>query len=177
MKKAITLILVVFISIIISVAYGIIHNYITYTISPEFYTKDIFFKFGVLDDYSRKFSGSWTLALIWIGFFSTWWFGLLIGLIFIIPSINNTKLKLTTFLKSILIIIGFVILFGFIGYIVAELHPSEIISNYNYPFEIENKRNFNKVHTINSFSYIGGIMGVIIGILFLLKSRDRKVIN
>ena len=170
-KKILTLILIAFLSVIIGTSYGVIHNFITSLISTEFYTKFIFFKFVVLDDYSRQFSGNWTFPLTWIGFFSTGWFGLLTGLVLGVIALEckSVKIMLVKTLKSILIIIGIAIISGFVGYIFAELNPSEIITNYNYPFEIENKIAFNKVKTIHNFSYLGGIVGLIIGVLNQIK--------
>jgi hypothetical protein len=172
LKKTGTLIFIIVISIIISVIYGITHDFITSKISPEFYTKLTFFNFGILDDYSREFDGNWTFALIWVGFFSTWWFGLLTGLILGIVGMKYSEEKklLNKTLKSILIVIGITILFGFAGYGIAELNPSEIITNYNFPFEIEHKAEFNKVAKIHNFSYIGGIVGLIIGMLNQIKN-------
>lgn len=172
MRKTLALILIIFISITLSVIYGISHDFITSKISPEFYTKLTFFNFGILDDYSREFSGDWTFALVWVGFFSTWWFGLLTGLILGIVGMkySDGKQMLNKTLKSILIVIGITIIFGFVGYGIAELNPSEIITNYDFPFEIEHKTEFNKVSKIHNFSYFGGIVGLITGTLNQIKS-------
>lgn len=165
MKKTAKLLLIVFISIFLSVIYGITHDLITSKISPEFYTKFTFFNFGILDDYERPFNGNWTLALVWVGFFSTWWFGLFTGLILGISGIKYSEEKqiLNKTFKSILIVIGITILFGIVGYGIAELNPSEIITNYDLPFKIEDKVAFNKVLEIHNYSYLGGIVGLIIG--------------
>ncbi|PCI35092.1 MAG: hypothetical protein COB60_04280 [Flavobacteriaceae bacterium] len=172
MKKTLTILLIVFISIIFSVVYGISHDFVTSKISPEFYTKLTFFNFGILDDYARKFDGNWTFALVWVGFFSTWWFGLLTGLILGIVGMKygDGKQILNKTMKSILIVIGIVILFGVVGYGIAELNPSEIITNYDFPFEIEHKTDFNKVVKIHNYSYFGGVVGLIIGTLNQIKN-------
>jgi len=65
LKKTGTLILVIVISIILSVIYGITHDFITSKISPEFYTKLTFFNFGILDDYSRNLAEIG--LLLWFG--------------------------------------------------------------------------------------------------------------
>lgn len=172
MKKISKLLLIVFISIFLSVFYGITHDFITAKISPEFYTKFTFYNFGILDDYERTFNGNWTFALIWVGFFSTWWFGLLTGLILGIVGMkySDEKQILNKALKSIFIVIGITIIFGFLGYGLAELNPSEIITNYYFPFEIEHKAEFNKVSKIHNFSYFGGIVGLTIGTFNLIKN-------
>ncbi len=172
MKKISKFLLIIFISIFLTVIYGITNDFITAKISPEFYTKFTFFNFGILDDYERTFNGNWTFSLIWVGFFSTWWFGLLTGLILGIVGMKycDQKQMLNKTLKSILIVIVITIIFGFVGYGTAELNPSEIIMNYNFPFEIEHKAEFNKVSKIHNFSYYGGIVGLIIGTFNLIKN-------
>ena len=172
MKKLGAFLIIVFISITIAVIYGVAHDTITSKISPEFYTKLTFFKFGILDDYVREFNGNWTFALIWIGFFSTWWFGLLTGVVIGVFGLkySNGQRMLHKSLKSLLIVLTITILFGFVGYGIAELNPSDIISNYDLPFEIEDKRDFNKVVKIHNFSYLGGIVGLIIGTFNQIKN-------
>jgi hypothetical protein len=172
LKKLGAFILIVFISITLSVVYGVAHDFITSKISPEFYTKLTFFNFGILDDYEREFSGNWTFALVWVGFFSTWWFGFLTGIVLGIFGLkySDGQIMLNKSLKSLLIVIGIAILFGFVGFGIAELFPSEIITNYNFPFEIEHKAEFNKVAKIHNFSYFGGIVGLIIGTLNQIKN-------
>lgn len=173
MKKISIIILIIFLSITVSVIYGILHDFITSGISPEFYTKYTFFNFGILDDYSRPFNGNWVFALIWVGFFSTWWFGFFAGLILAILGLkyNDLKLILNVTLKSIMVIIGITLLFGVFGYVIAVLNPSEIIENNNFPFEIENKINFNKVRKIHNFSYLGGFFGLMIGTFNQIKNK------
>lgn len=177
MKKTVTVLVILFSSIILSAIYGITHNFITSQISPEFYTKLTFFKFGILDDYQREYRGNWTFALMWIGFFSTWWFGLFTGIIFgiITMKYNDKKQIFNKTFNSFFIIIGVTFLFGFIGYIVAEVNPSEIITNYKLPFEIIHKADFNKVAKINNYSYFGGFIGLVIGIYNLIKTKKKCI--
>ncbi len=172
MKKLGAFIIIVFISITLAVIYGVAHDFITSKISPEFYTKLTFFNFGILDDYEREFNENWILALTWVGFFSTWWFGLLTGIVLGIFGLkySDGQIMLNKSLKSLFIVIGIAILFGFVGYGIGELNPSEIITNYHLPFEIEHKAEFNKVRKIHNFSYIGGIVGLIIGSLNQIKN-------
>lgn len=49
MKKFLILILIILIAPIIGGLYGILHDQLTYTISPEYYTKFKFYQFGLMD--------------------------------------------------------------------------------------------------------------------------------
>src|SRR5271166_328085 len=68
----------IIISILIAVVYGILNDQITYTISPEYFTKFKYLQFGVRPD---LFGGD-RQAVVAIGFLATWWVGLIIGLAF-----------------------------------------------------------------------------------------------
>ena len=74
MKKLRVLILIILICPLIAGVYGILHDQLTYTISPEYYTKFKFIRFGIDPQMSDR------LAVCKIGFLSTWWAGIYIGL-------------------------------------------------------------------------------------------------
>jgi hypothetical protein len=55
--------------------YGSIHNQVTYTISTEYFTK---FKYDQFGFYPEWFGGHRNTVAI-IGFFASWWMGLITG--------------------------------------------------------------------------------------------------
>src|SRR5215210_7232804 len=57
--------------------YGIVHDQITFTISPEYFTKLKFKQFQYAD-----FGFSDRLFVAVIGFLATWWVGLFVGWVF-----------------------------------------------------------------------------------------------
>lgn len=76
MRKFAVLSGTIFISILLAGLYGILHDQITYTIAPEYFTK---FKFDQFGFGPAWFGGDrWTVVVI--GFLATWWTGILIGL-------------------------------------------------------------------------------------------------
>lgn len=66
---------------IIGGLYGIIHDQLTYTISPEYYTKFKFYQFGLMDIGNEAIFPNPRLEVSAVGFMATWWMGLPIGLI------------------------------------------------------------------------------------------------
>ena len=66
----------IFISIILAGLYGIIHDQITYTISPEYFTKFKYQQFG----FEPAWFGGHRQTVIIIGFLATWWTGIIIGI-------------------------------------------------------------------------------------------------
>ena len=92
-KKIGLLILIVIISIILASIYGILHNQISYSISSEYFTK---FKFQQFDFYFMGENQPRQTASL-VGALSTWWFGLILGLIIGIVAMfqRNSKIMWT----------------------------------------------------------------------------------
>ena len=61
--------------------YGILHDQLTYTISPEYYTKFKFYQFGLMDIGNEAIFPNTRIEVSAVGFMATWWMGLPIGLI------------------------------------------------------------------------------------------------
>ncbi len=146
--------------------YGIIHNQITYTISNEYYTKFKFQQFG-FDQYwhdNSRFYVSLT------GIYATWFFGGFIGIIYGILNLYKPKNK--QIFKSIFTTLVVAFIFGFIGYIYGLLFIN--YHQWNFSTEIINRKQFKIVGAIHSFSYLGGLVGLIIGIFKFMKSKELK---
>src|SRR6185436_19046100 len=81
LKKLPTLLLIIILTAIIGGVYGILHDQITYTISPEYYTKFKFYQFGLIDTGNEAIFPNPRFQVSLVGFMATWWMGLLIGVI------------------------------------------------------------------------------------------------
>ena len=166
MKKIKSFIKILLFSILIAGSYGIIHDLITSSICPEYYTKFKFFQFGIMDDYQRSFRGSLPLMASIVGFLATWWFGLLIGFILsvfgLVFKLEERFFEIT--LKSIFLVIIVAFSCSFFAFVFGYLNPNYNLSYNPYEQKIIEIRQFNLVGLIHNFSYLGGIIGLIIGI-------------
>ncbi len=171
-KKIGLLILIIILSIILASIYGILHNQISYSISTEYFTKFKFEQFGFVEyglDTPRLTAGL-------IGVWATWWFGFLIGLINGIVGLFQPTYKImwksafgaTT--RTLLIAIGF----GIIGILVGKFIISNLNTNWNLPADLTDRKNFLTSGTMHTFSYIGGIIGLISGIIYQLKIKKAS---
>jgi hypothetical protein len=88
MKKTVALLILILISPIIAGVYGIIHDQITYTISPEYYTKFKFIQFGFIHEEDHTILARPRLVVSQIVFLATWWMGLPIGIILGLVGLN-----------------------------------------------------------------------------------------
>ena len=80
MKQFLVLLLLILIAIIIGGLYGIVHDQLTYSISPEYYTKFKFYQFGLIDMGNEAIFPNPRIQVSVVGFLATWWMGLPIGL-------------------------------------------------------------------------------------------------
>ncbi len=167
--------------------YGIIHDQITYSISSEYFTNFKFIQFGISHDLRE----SERLASCLVGFLATWWVGIPIALVS--GGIGIRKLDLREFkqlkIKSIIITFSVAVLFGILGYIFGLIKFSNMT---DWPVNIGGRSansemqiamstikdwpSFWIVGTIHNFSYLGGLIGLIVNVIFqirIVKSRNN----
>lgn len=173
MNKLTIIIVTVLISVLMASIYGVIHDQVTYTISPEYYTQFKFIQFN-LPDYIIK---NERLGVAIVGIGATWWTGIPVGLIvgaygfWYKSSFFALKLKVTT----LLVVTVITIITGIVGSIHGFL---EIESIKDWPiniggrelsyfktseslFVIKDVHSFILVGYIHNYSYIGGLIGLI----------------
>lgn len=181
MNKTIVFILIVLISPFIGGAYGILHDQITYSISEEHYTKFKFFQFGIPEYFRNRFGVSI------VGFLATWWMSLPIGIV--IGSVGlfqeNHKIMIRSTTKAFIVAIAIAILTPlFAATIWLINHWYQQTSHESYVFnidgfspygdEINNPVEFYIVGMIHNFSYLGGFLGLVGGIITQLIIRRKN---
>lgn len=173
-KKLTIYTLTIIISVIIASVFGFLHNQISFSISNEYFTKFKFEQFRFVEyglETPRLTSGI-------IGVWATWWFGLIIGVLFGLLGFFEKDWK-DMFKKvsiSIYRTILIVIVFGFLGIIIGKLIIVNFEFDWKLPKNLINQESFIIVGTMHNFSNMGGIIGLIYGVLFLVKSKKLNVL-
>lgn len=171
--KSIIFVILLIIGILLGSIYGIIHDQISYSISNEYYIKFKFIQFGIINLPDR-------FSVSIVGIFATWWMGLIIGFILGITGLIHKdykkmlKCSLQSFIITILIafIVGIIGLFY--GFIYLSNQPLEYFQNWFIPNNLENFKNFIAVGSMHNFSYLGGLIGMIIGIIWQFIKKNKK---
>lgn len=172
MKKFLNFVLIIFASSFIAGIYGIIHDQVTYTISNEYYT---LFKFEQFRINEWGISNVRTKVGI-IGFLATWWVGLILGIVYAVISLFfNPNKVLKVSLKSILLNIGVTIFFGILGFIYGALYLKAENLNWYIPEHTKNIQDFVNVGSTHNFSYLGGILGLFVGLYYQIKNSKKNV--
>ena len=158
-----------FIAILLSGLYGTIHDQVTYTISPEYFTKLKCQKFGI--DPSRLGGHRRSVALI--GFLASWWMGIFIGIMLGLTGLifRHHKTMRKVIMNGIKVTLVTTILFGFIGYLWGRFYLVEKGVEGWLPDNIVDKDHFIIVGSIHNFSYLGGIAGIFLAIIYMVRRR------
>lgn len=174
MKKLAVLILIVFLSCVIAGIYGILHDQLTYSISPEYYTEFKFGQFGVAGiSANERF-----LAAI-VGFMATWWMGLLIGILlaFIGLTHKTAKAMFIITMKAILLTLIITAVTGLVGLAYGKLflvgQPVENFEGWYIPNTVKDLDSFIMVGSMHNFSYFGGVIGLVAGALYSIRKKKN----
>ena len=146
--------------------YGVLHDHITYSIGPEYYTNLKFkqFKFADFGLGDRVFVSC-------IGFLATWWVGFIIGW-FLSRRLIPNQLPGVAFRS---VFRGFAIVFacgalaGIVGYLYGLWRGPDSDYSAWLPivkrFQITDIWAFVRVAYIHNASYLGGLIGLIISLI------------
>ena len=180
MNKLLTLIILVAISCLLAGLYGILHDQLTYTISPEYYTKFKFYQFGLMDMGNAAIFPNLRIEVSVVGVLATWWMGIpigiVLGLVGLIHKDWHTMFKMT--FRAFLVTIAIAFVTGLIGlaygYIYLAGKPRTEFVNWYIPDNLVDFESFIQVGSMHNFSYLGGLTGLIGGLVYTIVQRRLK---
>lgn len=173
MNKYLTLVLLVFLSPLIAGAYGIVHDQMTYSISPEYYTKFKFIQFGIYDFGEMSVLSHARLYATLVGFIATWWMGppiaFVLGCVGMLHTDSKKMFRVTMKALFVTMIVAF--LTGLLGLAIGKFYLASSGVSWWLPDLLKDKASFIAVGSMHNFSYLGGLTGLIAGIIYSLKQR------
>ena len=157
-------------------AYGVLHDQVTYSISEEYFTRFKFNQFAYAEppiDSPRWFAGN-------IGFLATWWVGALVA--WVLARISVSKEGALPPIREFAIAFGIVFLVSICAAVVGfgwgewrrTTGYAEGWLSWMGGLGVENIESFMTVGYIHNSSYIGGVVGMVFGILYLSFKRRRR---
>ena len=177
MNKFLTLLAILILAPLIGGLYGIFHDQITYTISPEYYTKFKFYQFGLMDIGNEAIFPNPRLQVSVVGFLATWWMGIPVGIILGLVGLiqERARTMFLTTLKAFVVTILIAFLTGLVGLIYGFLFLKYSDLSWFMPDNLIDRTNFIAVGSMHNFSYLGGLTGLIGGITFtIIEKRKQK---
>lgn len=176
MRKFLILLLIIGLSPLIGGLYGILHNQLTSTISPEYYTKFKFYQFGLMDLGNEAIFPNLRFQVSAVGLMATWWMGLIIGLILgLIGLIHKSgKQMLGITLKAMLITVGIAFVIGLIGLVYGKFYLAKVGVHWWLPENLVDTKNFIAVGSMHNFSYFGGLLGLMAGVIYSVRQKRKR---
>ena len=185
MNKPIAFLLIVVIAPILGGIYGVIHDQITYSVSEEYYTKFKFIQFG-LDNWGLGHNigtekapeiniAAPRIGAAIIGILATWWVGLIIGIFLGLVGLQhrNGKEMFSATTKAIAVTIGIALLTGLIRLAYGKLFLVDNPPNWFLPENLIDQGAFIMVGSMHNFSYLGGLIGLVVGIGVSRKQKKK----
>jgi hypothetical protein len=157
-------------TVLISIAYGILHDMITANLCVEYFT--------IGHPKIIQSESPFLLALLW-GVIATWWVALPMGLIIALSNElgRRTKLEFSVVLKLIVkltfVMFGIAFLSGIMGYFLAESKIIYLIPKLADKIDISMHSKFLAAGWAHVSSYISGIIGTIVLSFLILRRRNR----
>ena len=153
---------------LIAAVYGILHDQITYSIGPEYFTRFKFRQFHYAD-----FGWGNRAFVATIGVLATWWVGMVIGWFIarrLIPNQpRNDAYRQIALAFAIVFLTA--ILCGLIGYLYGIwLGPDADYRRWTAMLDrlfVADRWAFIRVGYIHNASYLGGLLGLILALVFI----------
>ena len=179
---------IIFAGCVVAGLYGILHDQLTYTISPEYYTKFKFYQFGLADEGNEAIFESVRLWVSIVGFMATWWMGIPIATVLGLFSLHSDrKFMMEIAMKAFIVTMTLAFLIGLYGLVVGLIYlshqPKENFSRWFIPDNLVDFRSFIAVGSMHNHSYVGGLVGLVGGIAYIrwrkgmLKLRQKKSVG
>jgi len=153
--------------------YGSVHDQISYSLSPEYFTHFKFIQFSI--PWAQE---SPRLGAAVVGAMATWWMGVLVfsilgcfGFIFPSPRVMTTEL-----LRSFGIVMAVALVTGMLGLVYGYVLVGESNIEQYTPWVqsgVTDAVQFVRVGFMHNASYVGGVTGLFAGIVYLLFAKKR----
>jgi len=161
---------------LIAGAYGVVHDHITYSIGPEYFTRFKFdqFRWANLHMGNRIFVSC-------IGFLATWWVGLIVAWVLarrLLPN-QSRRVAIQKTFKGFAIVFATGFLFGIGGYCYGlYLGPDADYSAWSAALNrlgVSDHWAFIRVGYIHNAGYLGGLAGLVLTFLLLKPANMKNV--
>lgn len=179
LKKFGIYIVIIILAVFVAGLYGIVHNQISYTVAPEYFTKFKFRQFGFVDTPLPE-----RVRASMVGFLASWWMGIPIGLL--VGAVGfihrDWREMLLVSLWSFVVVVGFTLLFGLCGLLYGYFQTAHVnVADYQgwyIPEDVTNLRRFLCAGYMHNSSYLGGVLAIFVAWTFhvfvRMKTRSRE---
>ncbi len=153
--------------------YGALHNQISCTVSPEYFTAFKFHQFHLGE--ALPLRGGAAV----VGFLAAWWMGIVIGIV-VVPfglRVPGTWASVISTIKAFAVVALTALAFGLGALLVAfvTVGPEDCGQVVRYGNQMVDDVAFTRAGAMHNFSYLGGLAGIVSGCAFLVWERRRAL--
>ena len=173
-KKLVILLLTLIATPLLAGVYGILHDQLTYTLCHEYYTKFKFIQFfGTKGDVHEMHFNNERAWVAGVGFLATWWTGIIIGLgNGLVGLIHKSPQAMQRYvIRATVITITVAFITGLIGLAYGKFYLANQGVDWWLPDNLINQGAFIMVGSMHNFSYLGGLLGLIAGIVYQVAMK------
>ncbi|CUJ34123.1 hypothetical protein [Cognatishimia activa] len=160
MKLLLLPVLLVF-ACLLAALYGALHNQISYSVAPGYFHDLKFQQFRIDPSYHNR------LGAAQVGVSASWWMGIVIGVPIYVALLRISPLSLfiQSFLKIALTVVIITLVVGLIGLLISTyaIDPQTLL-NISPERNTDAPLAFARAGAMHDFSYIGGILGLCVGL-------------
>jgi hypothetical protein len=174
MAKLAAFVFLLFVACVVAGLYGMLHNQISYTVSPDYFYAYKFKQFDIPEPLRGRVGASL------VGWYASWWMGLLVGIpvLFIGLILPGWRLYVSRCLIAMGIVVVTALLVGLGALLIASFTITDAqLPAYWYPPGVVDKVAFARAGTMHNFSYLGGFLGIVTASLYLIVERLRLAIG
>ena len=172
MRRGWALILTLLLLPLIAGLYGAIHDQLSYTVSPEYFTRFKYDQFG----FEPAWFGGHRATVAVIGFLATWLVGLFIA-VFLAPLglLFKDQVQMRMEIqRAVIITLGTAATFSLLGLVYGWFLIDHAPSGWYLPEGLTDPHAFLAVGSMHNMGYLGGVFGLCLAVTVLIWRRKRS---
>lgn len=167
MLRLVRCVILLLLACVFAGVFGVLHNQVSYSVSPEYFTKFKFQQFGVSPHLHDR------VGAALVGWQASWWMGVVIGM-FVIPTsllIRNGRLSFWVVLRSYFAIFATTVAIGLTALLVSFvlIQPNADNELVYRSATIRDEAAFRRAGTMHNFSYLGALLGILTGLVTIFR--------
>jgi hypothetical protein len=151
--------------------YGALHDQVSFTASPDYFFAFKFHQFEIPAHLQNR------LGAGIVGFLATWWMGAIIGVPILAMGLlfSDARAYARHCLAAFAVVAATALAVGFGALAIAWFTlTADNLPAFWFPDGVEDRVAFARVGVMHNFSYLGGFLGIVTGLVYLALARWRE---
>ena len=171
LRKLLLVPVLLIIACVMAGVYGVVHNQVSCTVAPEYFTQFKYVQFGLSPETPLR------VGAAIVGWGAAWWMGIVIGSVLVPVGmiVPGPRRFFVATVKGFGVAAGTALVCGLGALAVATLtiDAGDARQVVRYGNQMEDDVAFLRAGAMHNFSYAGGLLGIIAGSVFLVVERRR----